>query len=211
MGKDQRDLPEEGKGTPEEEIDSPKDKLGKKAKKEIERLKEELEKAQSDAEHWKNEYYRAYADMNNLRKNLEEDHRSAIRYRSQGFLENLLPALDSYYMAMTITPASPEAKNYQQGFIYIYNQFEQALEAEGVKKVTPQVGDAFDMLSMHAVDTVVGEEENKVTKVYMPGYYLHDRLIRGAMVQVSVLEKKEEAEEKDEKDTIEEENNPSEA
>lgn len=200
MGKDEKDLPEEGKGTPEEEIDTSKDKKVKMSRKEFDKMNEELEKAKSDAEHWKNEYYRAYADMNNLRKSLEEDHRKALRYRSQGFLENLLPALDNYYVAMNITPTSPEAKNYQQGFIYIYNQLEQALEAEGVKEVTPKLGDAFDMNYMHAVDTVIGEKENLVTKVYSKGYYLHDRLIRSAMVQVSVLKKEEEEKPESEKE-----------
>lgn len=200
MGKDEKDLPETGQGTPEEEIDTSKDKKVKMSRKEFDRMNEELEKAKADAEHWKNEYYRAYADMNNLRKNLEEDHRKALRYRSQGFLENLLPALDNYYVAMNITPSSPEAKNYQQGFVYIYNQLEQALESEGVKEVTPKVGDDFDLNYMHAVDTVVGESENKVTKVYSKGYYLHDRLVRSAMVQVSVLPPKEE-----EKETVDEE------
>ena len=39
---------------------------------------------------------------------------------------------------------------------------------------------------MNAVDTVEGEEDNKVVKLYTKGYKLHDRIIRPAGVQVSV-------------------------
>ena len=47
---------------------------------------------------------------------------------------------------------------------------------------------------MQALDTVEGEgEPNRVTKVYAAAYYLKDRLIRPARVQVRI-EKKEEQE-----------------
>jgi hypothetical protein len=66
--------------------------FGKKVPKEkYQQALDDLAKAQADSDHWKNEYYRAYADMQNLRKSLEEEHRTAFRYRSEGFLENLLP------------------------------------------------------------------------------------------------------------------------
>jgi molecular chaperone GrpE (heat shock protein) len=40
---------------------------------------------------WKNKYYLAYADTQNLRKDLEKDHQTAIKYRAEGFLDALLP------------------------------------------------------------------------------------------------------------------------
>src|SRR5574344_1468891 len=118
-----------------------------------------LKQALEEAAKWKNEYYKAYADLDNLRKSLEKDHQEALRYRSQGFLENLLPALDSFYIALEATPQSPEAKNYQQGFSYIYNQIEAALESEGVKDIVPKIGDPFDPKTMHAVDTKDGDRD----------------------------------------------------
>ena len=71
-----------------------------KAEAETEQVKAELAKALADRDHWKNEYYKAFADTQNLRRSLEEESRSAIRYRAEGFLENLLPALDSFHMAL---------------------------------------------------------------------------------------------------------------
>lgn len=145
-----------------------------------------LEKAQADGEHWKNEYYRAYADTQNLRKSLEEDRREAIKYRAEGFIENLLPALDGFHMALDTPPKSEETKNYLIGFQYIYNQIIKTLEDEGVKEISPKIGDRFDATYMHAVDSIEQDgPENLLIRVYAKGYKLHDRLIRPVMVSVS--------------------------
>ena len=136
----------ETENTPED------DKLSRKEKKQIASLSEQLEKitkqleekekalekANSDIDHWKNEYYRAYADTQNLRKSLEEDARTAYRYRSEGFLANLLPALDAFHIALQNEPPSPETKNYLVGFSYIYNSLVKVLTDEGVSEIAPQ-------------------------------------------------------------------------
>ena len=70
-----------------EELEEDLKGLKKKAK---EKYLEEIEKLKADVNHWKNEYYRAYADTKNLRDNLEKDHRDAMKYRAEGFIESLL-------------------------------------------------------------------------------------------------------------------------
>jgi len=166
--------------------------LSKKDKKKVEKLSEENEKLKADVEHWKNEYYRAYADTKNLRNNLEKEHREALKYRGEGFIEALLPVLDSFYMALKNEPTDPALKNYLIGFQYIYKNLVNALTDEGVTEIAPEVGKPFDSNVMSAVDTVEGETENLVTSVYTKGYKLHDRIVRPANVQVSVKPKKEE-------------------
>ena len=162
------------------------EELPKKEKKKVEKLVEEVEKLKADVEHWKNEYYRAYADTKNLRNNLERDYKESLKYRSEGFIEELLPVLDSFHMALANEPTDPALKNYLVGFQFIYRNLVSILENEGVTEISPQIGDKFDPHTMNAVDTVEQEEENKVLKVYGNGYKLHDRIVRTAMVQVSV-------------------------
>lgn len=162
----------------------------KKPNKKEEKLKELLEKLNAEVEHWKNEYYRAYADTKNLRNSLEREHREALKYRSEGFIEALLPILDSFHMALANEPSDPALKNYLVGFQYIYRNLVSVLEAEGVSEIAPQVGDEFDPHSMLAIDTIEGEN-NKVSKVYNFGYKLHDRIVRPANVQVSVTKVEE--------------------
>lgn len=169
--------------------------MAKDKKKENEDVKEEAKEEkdlQKEAEHWQNEYYRVYADMENLRKQLERDHNEAIKYRASGFIEELLPALDSFRFALVAEPQSQEAKNYKTGFDYIYKLILSALEKEGVKEVTPKEETSFDATYMQAMDTVDDEgETGKVTKVYASAYYLKDRLIRPARVQVRIKKQEE--------------------
>ena len=96
---------------PKENKDQVKEEKSKDKKK-IQELEAELEKLKAEVEHWKNEYYRAYADTKNLRSNLEKEHSEAIRYRAMGFIEELLPVLDSFHMALANEPTSQELKNY---------------------------------------------------------------------------------------------------
>jgi len=176
-----------------EEIDN--EKTNKKNRK-IEKLEDELAKAKADAEHWKNEYYRAYADTQNLRKNLEKDHLEAMRYRGVGFIEELLPVLDSFHAVLNNEVDDPKLKNYLIGFQYIYRNMVSALENEGVKEIAPHVGDEFDPKTMNAVEAVEVEEgANKIIKVVSNGYQLHDRIIRPVNVVVSKLKEKEENQE----------------
>ena len=167
----------------------------KKEKKKTEKLLEEIAKLKADSDHWKNEYYRAYADMKNLRNNLEKDYHNAVKYRSEGFIEELLPILDSFHMALSNEPNDPALKNYLTGFQYVYRNLVTVLENEGVSELVPEIGKKFDPNSMNAVDTEERDEPNIVLKVYGNGYKLHDRIIRPAMVQVSVAKKEEPKEE----------------
>ena len=179
-------MPEEN----EKELSKKELKKIDKLEAEISELEAQLEKAKADMEHWKNEYYRAYADTKNLRNNLEKEHHEALKYRSEGFIEELLPVLDSFFSVLSKEPEDPTLKNYLIGFQYIYRNLVSVLENEGVTEISPEVGQKFDAKVMNAVDTVEGED-NIVTKVYNQGYKLHDRIIRPANVQVSIKPKEQ--------------------
>lgn len=180
----------------EEEL-TEKDNPKKSFQKKLHKVEEERDKAIADMEHWKNEFYRAYADTKNLRSQLEKDHMQAIKYRAEGFIDELLPVLDSFYAVLKNEPSDPNLKNYLIGFQYIYKNMVSALENEGVKEITPNIGDKFSPDTMNAVETREDEgEENRVLEVQFKGYKLHDRLIRPASVVVSVKQKEEEKETK---------------
>ncbi|MBE6142180.1 MAG: nucleotide exchange factor GrpE [Erysipelotrichaceae bacterium] len=183
----------------EEELNE-EENFSKKEKKKIAKLEEELEKAKADCDHWKNEYYRAYADTKNLRSSLERDHKEALKYRAEGFIEELLPILDSFHMALGNEPTDPALKNYLTGFQFIYKNLVNVLTNEGVTEITPEIETDFNPATMQAVDSVEAEEAGKITKVYGKGYKLRDRLIRPAMVQVSVKKKESQNEESVETD-----------
>ena len=180
----------------DKEMQNQKHPQNQKAKEEN-KLKEKLEKLSADCEHWKNEYYRAYADMKNLRDSIEKDHREVLKYRAAGFVENLLPILDGFHMALSCQTTSQEMKNFLIGFEFIYRNMVSVLENEGVSEVSPKVGDAFDPNTMSALETKFDEgKPNRVLVVKANGYKLHDRLIRPAIVVVSTDKKDEPKEDK---------------
>ena len=171
-----------------------------KKNKKIEKLNAEIKKLEIEAEHWKNEFYRAYADTQNLRKSLEKDHQEAIKYRAEGFIENLLPVLDSFHVVLSQEIEDPALKNYLIGFQFIYKNLVSAIENEGVKEISPKIGDKFNPQEMNAVEVEESEgEEGLIVKIITKGYKLHDRLIRPVNVIVSGKPHKDEEEEKEEK------------
>ena len=174
-----------------DEVKEVKEELPKKEKKKIDKANEEIARLKAEVDYWKNEYYRAYADTKNLRTNLEKDFKEAMKYRSEGFIEELLPILDSFHMALSNEPDDPKLRNYLTGFQYVYRNLVAVLENEGVSEIVPEIGKKFDPNIMEAVDTVESDEENIVLKVYGNGYKLHNRIIRPAKVQVTILKKEE--------------------
>jgi molecular chaperone GrpE len=177
----------------EKEKNHDRGEMKKRFKEKIERKEQEVEELKKDVEHWKNEYYLAYADTQNLRRNLEKDHHEAMRYRSEGFLEKLLPVVDSFNMALQNKPDNELLRNYLTGFEFIYKNLVEAIESEGAKEIKPKTGDKFDSKTMHAIDVEETDgEPDLITKVYSVGMKLHDRIIRPAMVVVSKTKSSEE-------------------
>lgn len=160
--------------------------MKKSFKEKLAKQQDEISKLQKDLEHWKNEYYKAYADMANLRKTIEKDQSEAYKYRIEGFAQNLLQVLDAFDMAFKQESTNEVVRNYLIGFQYVYKQLVNILTDEGIVEIEPKIGDKFDEKDMHAVDTIDDDgEPNIVKKVSLKGYRLHEHLIRPAMVVVS--------------------------
>jgi molecular chaperone GrpE len=149
-------------------------------------LEEKLIAAEAEIYNWKNKYALMFADMDNLRKNQDKAFADALRYRAEGFVEKLIPAMESFHIALKNPVDDPKLKNYLIGFEYIYNQLQQALDEEGLKKIPINLNDPFDVMTMHALDTEVSEgPPNRVLKILSPGFKLHDRVIKQTFVIVS--------------------------
>lgn len=175
-----------------------KEKDRRSTKSKLETKNEEIKKLQADLNHWKNEYYKAYADMQNLRKALEKDFQSAFKYRTEGFIHELFPILDAFYIALNAEVNSKEMENFLIGFKYVYQNLLSVLEREGVKEIAPKEGDKFDFNTMYATETKEveqKEDENKIVQLLNKGYFLKDRLIRPANVIVTKLKSSNEEEE----------------
>ncbi len=166
-------------------------------------LEEKLIAAEAEIYSWKNKYAMMFADMDNLRKNQDKSFSEALRYRAEGFIDRLLPALESFHIALKNPVDDPKVKNYLVGFEYIYNQISQALADEGVNEIPVKINDPFDVKTMHAIEAEVSEgPPNRVLKILSPGFKLHDRVFKQILVIVSkqAEKKSQEVDQKDAKD-----------
>ena len=143
---------------------------------EIKQLKSDLEKA-------KNDYYKAYADADNLKKRLQNEANIANKYRIQSFALNILPALDALELALN---GKDESDGFVKGVKLTYDSIMHALENEGVSQVDC-LNKPFDANVAHAIMTekVEGVDPDIVVEVMQKGYMLKDRLLRAALVKVS--------------------------
>ncbi len=200
----------EKKETSLDETNTKKDEK-EKVNKEVEKLKAKLEKvlAEKDelmdkAKEWENKYYTAYADMANTRKAVNKENEEFKKYAISSVIQEIIPVLDSFDMALKNEPTDEKVKNYVAGFKMIHSKLLNSLKQLGVIIIDPKVGDPYDPHSMEAFSTIEGEEDNLIADIYTKGYKLYDHLLRPSGVIITTKrqevqeEKVEEEEEKKE-------------
>ena len=129
---------------------------------------------------------RLAADFENFRRRKAQEIADRSRYASEDAALALLPVLDNLRRAVGHAGAEGSGQQLQDGLRMVVAQFEQALAAIGVEPVET-VGAPFDPAVHQAIG---GEEsddvsEDTVVDELQPGYRLHDRLLRPALVRVA--------------------------
>ena len=164
-----------------------------------EELNELREQAAKAAEYY-DRLQRQVAEADNLRKRLAKEKQDAIRYANEALIENLLPTMDSFEMAITATRGSSanNIESLKTGIEMVYTQLKRTLEEAGVTEIDA-VGQAFDPSQHEAMSRKQTDEadEGTVLEQTRKGYRLRDRLLRAASVVVAapVGEEEEDTEE----------------
>jgi molecular chaperone GrpE len=151
---------------------------------EVERLQQALADSEERARSNREQYLRALADLDNVRKRAQRDIESANRYGLEKFAAELLPVMDSLEAA--VQTAAADAKSLREGQQATLQLLSRALEKVGVKVIDP-TGEPFDPArheAMMAQESATAEP-NSVLQVIQPGYELNGRLLRPARVIVS--------------------------
>jgi len=169
-----------------EEIKEEKKKKGffnKKEDSKVKELQEEIIQLNDKLAAAKNEYYKAYADTENMKKRLQAEFDSRNKYRIQSFAMEILPAIDNLERALA--NCEKESPLYV-GVNMVYQQLMLALQKEGVEEI-PAEGLPFDSNVHNAlmIEKVEGTEPNMVLEVLQKGYKLKDRILRATLVKVS--------------------------
>lgn len=135
-------------------------------------------------EQLRNRYLRTLADFENLRKRTEREKADFFRYALAGAMKDILPVLDNFDRALE---HAEEGDEFHKGVLLIYKQLYDVLQKHGLKPID-ESGVHFDP-NFH--EAVVREEDpdvpsQTVVAVLQKGYFLHDRLLRPALVKVAV-------------------------
>lgn len=169
-----------------EEVKEEKVEEVKEEKSELELLKEENAKLQEELANAKNEYFKVFADTQNMRKRLQNDADMARKYRIQSFAQDVLPIIDNLERALNVQVEDEAIANYAKGFEMIYKQLVACLEKEGVKEIEA-LDKPFDPNVHQALmqEAKEGVESGIVIEVLQKGYMLKDRVLRATLVKVS--------------------------
>jgi molecular chaperone GrpE len=151
----------------------------------VEQLQQQLAQAEERARnHW-DQYLRAVADLENLRKRAYRDVESATRAGLERLAQELLPVMDSLSLAVA-SAGSADAASLAEGQEATLRLLQKAFENLGVRKIDPE-GEPFDPRRHEAVlaQESANAEPDSVLRVVQPGYELDGRLLRPARVIVS--------------------------
>ncbi len=165
----------------------------------VRHLKEKLRKREAELKHLKKEldetkdrFIRKAADMDNFRKRLEREKEEYFQFAMSDLLLEFLSVQDNFERALRSQGQETDGKTLRDGVELIYRLMTNLLRRQGVEPI--EIKDRkFDPNLHHAMATEESETvtEPEVTEVLQPGYMLHGRLLRPAMVKVLVPKKKE--------------------
>jgi molecular chaperone GrpE len=133
---------------------------------------------------------RALAEAENTRRRTQREREEATKYAIAAFAKDLLSAADNLHRALTSLPEDEvrdeRTRSLLTGVAATERELLSVFERHGVRRIEP-VGERFD----HNLHQAVFEVERgdappgTIVEVLQPGYLLHDRLLRPAMVGVA--------------------------
>jgi len=138
----------------------------------------------------KDQAMRALADAENTRRRAQQEVEKTKKYGAQSLARDLFTALDNLGRALHSVPdregLDELAKNLVVGVEMTEKEILSAFEKNGIKRIEP-LGEKFDPNFHEAMFEVPNTDKptGTVVQVMAPGFVLHDRLLRAAMVGVA--------------------------
>jgi molecular chaperone GrpE len=142
--------------------------------------------AQEELQIYQDKYIRLSAEFENYKRRAKRDQNDAIRYANESLLKNLLSTLDNLERAIQCGKDAGATGSLLEGVELTHKQFLETVGKLGVRQVS-STGSLFDPNMHQAVAQVESDtvEPNMVVEEFQKGYFLHDRILRPAMVTVA--------------------------
>ena len=150
---------------------------------------EKLRSAERDLADLKDRHVRKLAELENIRKRTEREKREHFRTALMDLARDFLPILDNLERAMAHASAEERKSHFGQGIGLIRRQLMDLWKRHGLEEVETNV--PFDPNRHEAVATEATSEvpPNTILDVMQKGYVLEDKLVRPAVVKVSVRDR----------------------
>ena len=135
----------------------------------------------------KDQYLRKLADDENFRKRMRREVEDARKFANTGLLGDLVAILDDFDRAIGSAEHARDYVVLHDGISLIRRQFGQMLANKYGLSQFPATGEVFDPNIHEAVASEEGDvAEAMVSQEFLPGYRLHERVIRSAKVKVTL-------------------------
>ncbi|HUQ90647.1 MAG TPA: nucleotide exchange factor GrpE [Bryobacteraceae bacterium] len=127
---------------------------------------------------------RRQAEFDNFRKRIDREKMELLEYSSLEAVNAILPIVDDFDRAIKVESADRE---YARGMELIHQRLADSLKRLGLETVETS-GQKFDPNLHHAVTKEKSDEhdEDTILEEYQKGYRFKGRILRPAMVKVSV-------------------------
>jgi len=146
-------------------------------------LEAKLAEALATGEKHRDEWLRAKAETENIRRRSAEDVLKAQKFGVEKMAEALLAVKDSLDAALLVENTSVES--FKQGVELTSRQLTTVFDKFSIREENP-TGLPFDPTRHQAITTVVSDQApNTVVSVMQKGYCLHERVLRPALVAVA--------------------------
>jgi molecular chaperone GrpE len=126
---------------------------------------------------------RLQADFENYRKRVLREQTVLVGRAAEGIVEQLLPVLDSFELALANLDGEGESERVRKGIELVYAELLSVLERAGLEAIAA-LGAPFDPNEHEAVLQDDGDGEPRVGDVLRAGWKLKGRVLRPAMVKV---------------------------
>jgi molecular chaperone GrpE len=145
-----------------------------------------LETQAAQAAQFREGWARAQADLDNYRKRAAREKDEARKFANEGFVESLLPVIDSFELGIQSSDGASDPAAVAQGMKMALSLLFAALRENGVEPVDA-LNQPFDPHLHEAVshETTADSPDGTVVKQLRKGWKLKDRLLRPASVIVA--------------------------
>jgi molecular chaperone GrpE len=150
-------------------------------------LEERLELAEAEAARNLDRFLRASAELENVKKRSQREMGELRKYANQSLIKELLTVVDNLERAIESSRSEDgTAEQLLEGVDLTLKEILKILEKHGVTPID-SLEKPFDPAMHEAVlqEALEGVPENTVIREFQRGYWMHDRLLRPAMVVVS--------------------------